>query len=90
MQVEAAILQYIEYEQGIFDKIDISQYSGEKLLLISQLYPDLKANEFLQHQISIYEENNKAIRSLKNSKIDHQLWAWWLYFKPVGGVSNDR
>jgi hypothetical protein len=84
MQVEATVRQYMEYEQGVIDKIDISQYDGEKLLLISQLYPDLKANELLQYQISLYEKNNTEIKNLKNSKLDNQLWKWWVYFKSVG------
>ena len=79
-QVEATVNHYLEYEQGVFDKIDISDYSGDKLLLISQLYPELKADGLLQQQMDLYVKNNDEIRKLKLEKIDNQKWKFWLYF----------
>jgi hypothetical protein len=79
-QVEATVNHYLEYEQGIFDKIDISDYSGDRLLLISQLYPELKADTLLQKQLDLYVKNNEEIRELKLAKIDNEKWKFWLYF----------
>lgn len=79
-QVEATVNHYLEYEQGVFDKIDISEYSGDKLLLISQLYPELKADGLLQKQMDLYVKNNNEIRKLRLEKIDNQKWKFWLYF----------
>ena len=79
-QVEATVNHYLEYEQGVFDKIDISDYSGDKLLLISQLYPELKADGLLQQQMDLYVKNNDEIRELKLAKIDNEKWKFWLYF----------
>ena len=79
-QIEATVNHYLEYEQGVFDKIDISDYSGDKLLLISQLYPELKADGLLQQQMDLYVKNNDEIRKLKLEKIDNQKWKFWLYF----------
>lgn len=80
LQVEITVNQYLEYEQGIIDKIDISKYSGDKLLLISQLYPDLKANTLLQQQLELYVKNNDQIRKLKLDKLNNSKWKFWLYF----------
>ena len=80
LQVELVVNQYLEYEQGIVDKIDISEYSGDKLLLISQLYPDLKANTLLQQQLELYVKNNDEIRQLKLDKLNNSKWKFWLYF----------
>ena len=79
-QIEATVNHYLEYEQGVFDKVDISDYSGDKLLLISQLYPELKADSLLQQQMDIYVKNNDEIRKLRLEKIDNQKWKFWLYF----------
>lgn len=79
-QVEVTVNHYLEYEQGILDKVDISDYSGDKLLLISQLYPELKADGLLQQQMDLYVKNNDEIRKLKLEKIDNQKWKFWLYF----------
>ena len=79
-QVEVTVNHYLEYEQGVFDKIDISDYSGDRLLLISQLYPELKADTLLQQQLDLYVKNNEEIRELKLEKIDNHKWKFWLYF----------
>lgn len=84
-QVEVTVNQYLEYEQGVFDKIDISEYQGDRLIFISQLYPDLKANTLLQQQLDMYVRNNNEIRKLKLDKVKNSKWKFWLYFGNIGG-----
>ena len=64
--------------------INIEDYSGEQLLLISSVYPDLKANEMLQKQLDLYMKNSDIIRDLKISQIKAPNWKFWLYFGKVG------
>ena len=44
------------------------------------MYPELKSDKLVEEQISVYEENNKKIRELKEDKIDLKVKKWWLYF----------
>lgn len=83
-QVETTVNHYLEYEKGIIDNINIDEYDGERLLLISGIYPDLKANEMLKQQIELYIQNSESIRQMKLSKIKVENWKFWLYFGEVG------
>jgi hypothetical protein len=73
----------MEYEEGMFEKIDIDNYSGDKLLLLTQLYPELKANTLVQTQIELHTSNAAEIKELKKGVLNSKVWTWWLYFKPV-------
>ena len=42
--------------------------------------PELKSDKLVEEQISVYEENNKKIRELKEDKINLKVKKWWLYF----------
>lgn len=83
-EVKVIIDTYMEYEEGIFGKIEIDNYSGDKLLLLTQLYPELKANTLVQTQIELHTSNTAEIKELKKKALNAKVWAWWLYFKPVG------
>lgn len=83
-QVEATVNHYLEYEKGIIDSIKIDEYDGERLMLISNIYPEMKANEMLKQQIDVYIQNSENIRQMKLSKIKTENWKFWLYFGRVG------
>lgn len=74
-QIAEVVKQYQEYESGVF--ADVANDSAINLV---SLYPELKADTLVQEQITIYVENNKKIKELKEQKIDGEVYRWWLYF----------
>lgn len=66
-------------EQQIVDVIN--QYQGRETSLQRSLpNPELKSVTLVQSQIEVYNENNKAIKELKNMAINASFYRWWLYF----------
>lgn len=73
--VEVTVAEYMKYEKDTLIEI-----KPENVLAIAQTYPNLVSNTLVQQQITLYIENNKIIRSLKEEKLDYKLKAWWVYF----------
>ena len=75
---------YKEYEQNTYSEslkdIDIG---NTDIVVLTQLYPDLKSNEMVNTQIQIYQENNNKIKELKEKKLDYEVAKWWLYFGKI-------
>ena len=82
-EVKTIIDAYIEYEEGVYGSINIDDYNGN-LLLLTQLYPELKASTLIQTQLDLHMNNTTEIKKLKEQLLNIDVWAWWLYFKPVG------
>ena len=74
-QIAETVQQYQEYEQGVFEKV-----APEKAVTLVSLYPELKSDELVSKQISVYVGNNKKINELKEAKINASIDRWWLYF----------
>lgn len=74
-QIAETVQQYQEYEQGVFEKV-----APEKAVTLVALYPELKSNELVSKQISVYVDNNQKINELKEKKINASIDKWWLYF----------
>lgn len=74
-QIDALVKNYMKYESDTF-----SEFKGEGSMTLVSLYPELKSDELVQNQISVYTENNKKIKELKEQKIDVAKSKWWLYF----------
>ena len=82
--ISKIIGNYMDYEQGTYTKsLESMDLKSLDIVVLSQLYPDLKANEMVNQQINIYQENNNKVRELKEKKIKYQLSKWWLYFGKV-------
>lgn len=79
-QVKTTVEVYQEYEKEIFENIDLDKISGEKLILLTSIYPELKSDTLVQELISVYTENNNQIKELKTKKLDYKVSCWWLYF----------
>ena len=67
--------QYMEHENQTFD---MSRISSSTTLV--QMYPELQSSEIVQKQIDIYYENNKKIKSLKNTEYNAKKAKFILYF----------
>lgn len=74
-QIDALVKNYMKYESDTF-----SEFKNEDSMTLVSLYPELKSDELVQNQISVYTENNKKIKELKEQKIDVAKSKWWLYF----------
>ena len=74
-QIDDLVKQYMEYEAGVF-----ANTTKESSITLVSLYPELKADELVSTQLSIYVENNEKIKGLKMDKLNVSSHRWWLYF----------
>lgn len=74
-QIGTLVQNYMEYEKDTFSSI-----KNEDYISLVSLYPELKSDELVQSQMSLYLDNNKKILKLKEQKIDIAKSKWWLYF----------
>lgn len=74
-QMDALVSQYMQYESYTYGELK----NDSSITLIS-LYPELKADELVKEQISVYEINNVKIKELKEDKINLKTKKWLLYF----------
>ena len=79
-QIELLVQQALEYESSTYKdfKLDVA-----KVIAFTQLYPDLKANDFLNKQIDIILNNQKEIKELKLAKATLNTYHFWLWTPKV-------
>lgn len=79
--ISEIVENYMNYESGTYansvEKIDLKDLD---MMMATQIYPELKANELVMRQMDVYTANNDKIRQLKEEKLDSQVSKWWLYF----------
>lgn len=73
--ISSVVSNYINHESEVFDRSDT-----ESLIVLIQMYPNLKSDELVKNQIEVYISNNNKIKSLKEAKINYKISKWWLYF----------
>lgn len=74
-KIDVLVKEYMNYEQEVF--VDIKSDSSIELV---SLFPELKADEFVAYQISLYKTNAEEIRNLKEEKTELSNKRWLLYF----------
>lgn len=74
-QLDTLVSNYMDYESNTYEK-----FKSESSVTLVSMYPELKSDKLVEEQISVYEENNKKIRELKEDKINLKVKKWWLYF----------
>lgn len=74
-QIDSLVQGYMKYESDTF-----SEFKSEDSITLVSLYPELKSDELVKNQISVYTDNNKKIKELKEKKIDVKRSKWFLYF----------
>ena len=75
-KVEEVVKQYMKHEHNTF--VDLK--TDTSYMTLVTLYPELKSDDLIKHEIDLYEKNNKKIISLKEQKINKSVYKWWLYF----------
>lgn len=75
-QVEPLVQQALNYESNTYKdlKLDVN-----KLIIFAQMYPELKANDFLRMQIDIILCNQQEIKQLKLDKATLNAYHFWLW-----------
>ena len=74
-QIDTLVSNYMNYESDTYEK-----FKSESSITLVSMYPELKSDKLVEEQISVYEENNKKIRDLKEDKINLKVKKWWLHF----------
>jgi alanine dehydrogenase len=79
-QVEPLVQQALNYESSTYKdlKLDVN-----KLIIFAQMYPELKANSFLNKQIDIILHNQEEIKQLKLDKATLNAYHFWLWTPKV-------
>jgi hypothetical protein len=75
-RVEPLVQKALDYESSTYKdlKLDVN-----KLIILAQTYPDLKANDFLHKQIEIILANQEEIKQLKFDKASLNAYHFWLW-----------
>lgn len=85
-QITDIVDNYMKYESKTYDKslknIDLK---NSDVVVLTQLYPNLKSDEMVKTQIEIYQKNNEKIKKLKEEKLNCEISKWWLYFGKIKG-----
>ena len=79
-QIEPLVQQALNYESSTYKdlKLDVN-----KLIIFAQMYPELKANSFLNKQIDIILANQEEIKQLKLDKATLNAYHFWLWTPKV-------
>lgn len=80
--IATIVKDYMNYEKDTY-KVASEQIENSSLLVLTELYPDLKSNELVKKQIDVYTDNSNKIKQLKEEKINNQICKWWLYFGEI-------
>jgi hypothetical protein len=75
-QIEPLVQQALEYEANTYKDFKLD---AAKVIAFTQLYPDLKANDFLNKQIDIILANQAEIKQLKLDKASLNAYHFWLW-----------
>ena len=79
-QIEPLVQQALEYESNTYKDFKLD---AAKVIAFTQLYPDLKANDFLNKQIDIILHNQQEIKQLKLDKASLNAYHFWLWTPKV-------
>ena len=79
-QIEPLVQQALEYESNTYKEFKLD---AAKVIAFTQLYPDLKANSFLNKQIDIILANQEEIKQLKLDKAALDAYHFWLWTPKV-------
>ena len=79
-QIEPLVQQALEYESNTYKDLKLD---AAKVIAFTQLYPELKANSFLNKQIDIILANQEEIKQLKLDKASLNAYHFWLWTPKV-------
>lgn len=74
-QVSTIVSEYMDFETETY-----GQLKNESLVVLVNLYPELKSDTLVKEQLALYMENNRTIKSLECERLKYRIYAWWLFF----------
>jgi len=66
---------YMNYEQQTYTNLN-----NVDLATLVALYPDLKASDLVNKQLTMYYDNKQQVKDLKMKRIDNSNWRFLIYF----------
>lgn len=75
-QICSAVEKYLEHEENVYDKLDITTAIG-----LFSVYPNLKSNELVKQLVDTYKANAEEIKGLKLEKINLAIYKFLVYFR---------
>lgn len=75
-KIDSLVENYMSFETETYEK-----FKNEDAIALVSLFPELKSDELIQQQLSIYVNNNSKIIKLKEDKINIEKEKWMLLFK---------
>lgn len=79
-QIEPVIQKALDFESNTYKELKVSP---ENIITISQIYPDLKDNSFIQTQLSVIINNQQQITQLKLNKATLNAFHFWIWSKRI-------
>lgn len=74
-KIEITVKNYMEFEGNTY-----KEFKSDSYIQLVNLYPDLKADQLVQQQMTLYTKNNNKIIKLKEEKLNKTIYKWWIYF----------
>lgn len=79
-QIEPVIQRALDFESNTYKELKVNP---ENIITISQIYPDLKDNSFIQTQLNVILNNQQQITQLKLNKATLNAFHFWIWSKRV-------
>ena len=79
-QIEPVIQKALDFESNTYKELKVNP---ENIITISQIYPDLKDNSFIQTQLSVILNNQQQITQLKLNKATLNAFHFWIWSKRI-------
>ena len=79
-QIEPVIQKALDFESNTYKELKVNP---ENIITISQIYPDLKDNSFIQTQLNVILNNQQQITQLKLNKATLNAFHFWIWSKRV-------
>ena len=79
-QIEPVIQKALDFESNTYKELKVNP---ENIITLSQIYPDLKDNSFIQTQLSVIINNQQQITQLKLNKATLNAFHFWIWSKRI-------
>ena len=79
-QIEPVIQKALDFESTTYKELKVNP---ENIITISQIYPDLKDNSFIQTQLNVILNNQQQITQLKLNKATLNAFHFWIWSKRI-------
>lgn len=79
-QIEPVIQKALDFESNTYKELKVNP---ENIITISQIYPDLKDNRFIQTQLNVILNNQQQITQLKLNKATLNAFRFWIWSKRI-------